>query len=64
MSQVVTISWALAQRTDFGRSDAPIPMIDELTTCVVDTGAPTTDAENITPADVSWAFSACNGRTL
>ena len=32
ISQVLTISLALVQRTALGRSEAPMPMIDELTT--------------------------------
>ena len=64
MTQVLRISRAFPQRTALGRSDAPIPIIDELTTCVVDTGAPIIDAANITDADVNCASNACNGRTL
>ena len=48
MSHVSRISRAFVQRTALGRSDAPIPMMDELTTWVVDTGAPTMEAAKIT----------------
>ena len=51
--QVLTISLAFAQRTALGRSEAPIPIMEELTTCVVDTGAPITEAPKITAAEVS-----------
>jgi len=47
-----------------GRSEAPIPMMEELTTWVVETGAPTTEAAKITTPEVSCASTACNGRTL
>ena len=39
ISQVMPISFAFFQRTDFGRSAAPMPMIEVATTWVVDTGA-------------------------
>ena len=43
MIQVTAMSLALAQRTARGRSEAPMPMIEVATTCVVDTGAPPSD---------------------
>jgi hypothetical protein len=54
---VLTISLALAQRTALGRSEAPTPMMDELTTWVVDTGAPIMDALKITEAEVRLPVS-------
>jgi hypothetical protein len=57
MTQVLTISLALAQRTALGRSEAPMPMMDELTTWVVDTGAPIMDALKITEAEVRLPVS-------
>ena len=51
------------QRTERGRSEAPMPMIEVATTWVVDTGAPASEAAKITPAEVSWEFRACRGRT-
>ena len=53
MTQVMAMSFAFFQRTAFGRSEAPMPMIDVATTCVVDTGAPITDAVRMTIAEVS-----------
>ena len=53
MIQVVTISFAFAQRTALGRSAAPIPMSAELTTWVVETGAPSMEALMITDAEVN-----------
>jgi len=53
ITQVLTISLALPQRTALGRSEAPIPMIDELTTWVVETGAPIIEAPKITEAEVN-----------
>ena len=52
MIQVVTISAALPQRTAFGRSEAPMPMMEEATTWVVETGAPNRDELKITLAAV------------
>jgi hypothetical protein len=52
ISQVMTISPALPQRTAFGRSDAPMPMMEEATTWVVETVAPNTDEAKITLAAV------------
>ena len=43
-TQVLTISLAVFQRTALGRSEAPIPIMEELTTWVVETGAPTIEA--------------------
>ena len=63
-TQVLTISLAVFQRTALGRSEAPIPMMEELTTWVVDTGAPITEAAKITAPEVSCASTACKGRTL
>ncbi len=63
-THVLTISFAVFQRTDFGRSEAPTPIIEELTTWVVETGAPITDAKKITAPEVSCVFTACKGRTL
>jgi hypothetical protein len=48
MTQVMAMSLAFFQRTAFGRSEAPMPMIEVATTCVVDTGAPITDAVRMT----------------
>ena len=53
IAHVLRISTAFAHRTERGRSDDPIPIIDELTTCVVDTGAPVMDALRMTAADVN-----------
>ena len=57
-NQVTAISRAFVQRTALGRSDAPIPVMDDDTTCVVDTGAPMTDAIKITLAEVTCEFTA------
>ena len=64
MIQVLRISMAFAQRTDLGLSEEPMPIIEELTTCVVETGAPVMDAMKITPAEVNWASRAWSGRIL
>ncbi len=40
-----------------------MPMIEVATTCVVDTGAPTTEAERISSPEVSCEDKACSGRT-
>ena len=50
MRHVLRISCALDHRTALGRSEAPMPMIDELTTCVVETGAPNWEAVKMTAA--------------
>ena len=52
------------KRTALGRSEAPMPMMDEATTWVVETGAPNIDELKITPAAVICESSACRGRIL
>jgi len=52
-SQAVAISWATPQRTLLTRSAAPAPIMDELTTWVVLTGPPTSEAPRMTVADAS-----------
>ena len=54
-SQAVAISCATPQRTLFILSAAPTPMMAELTTWVVLTGPPTSEAPRMTTAEVSWA---------
>lgn len=63
-SQAVAISWATVQRTLFTLSAAPAPMIEELTTCVVLTGPPNSDAVKITTADANCEAKASTGRIL
>ena len=52
-TQVTAISLAFFQRTARGLSAEPMPMIEVATTWVVDTGAPMTEAERMTIAEVS-----------
>jgi hypothetical protein len=52
-THLLTISLTVFQRTALGRSEAPIPMMEELTTWVVETGAPTNEAAKITTPEVS-----------
>ena len=54
INHAATISLATPQRTLPNLSDAPMPMIAELTTCDVLTGNPTADAERMTSPDVNW----------
>ena len=49
--QATTISWATFQRTLLMRSAEPTPMIAELTTWVVLTGPPNSDAPKMTVAE-------------
>lgn len=53
MTQVLAMSRAFAHRTALGRSEEPMPMIEELTTWVVDTGAPNAEAPKMTRAEVN-----------
>ena len=53
MSQAVMMSPATLQRTLLKLSEDPTPMIAELTTCVVLTGIPNSEAPSITIAEVS-----------
>jgi hypothetical protein len=52
-THVNKISLAFAQCTARGCSEAPMPMMAVLTTCVVETGPPNKDAPKITPAEVN-----------
>ena len=63
-SQAVAIPFATVQRTLFFRSAAPTPMIAELTTWVVLTGPPASEAPSMTSADVSWEAKPSTGRIL
>jgi hypothetical protein len=64
MTQAVRISPATLQRTLLKRSEAPTPMIAELTTCEVLTGRPNSEAPMITNAEVNWVEKLCSGRIL
>src|SRR5512137_61473 len=63
-SQAVAISCATPQRTLFTRSAEPTPMMDELTTWVVETGPPTSEAPRMTIAEASWEENPSTGRIL
>ena len=52
IAHVLSISTAFAHLTERGFSEEPIPIIEELTTWVVDTGAPVSEALSITAAEV------------
>ncbi len=52
-THVNKISLAFAQCTARGCSDAPMPIMAVLTTCVVETGPPNKEAAKITPAEVN-----------
>ena len=58
------ISRITPQRTLLNLSDDPTPTIAELTTCVVLTGAPVSEAPTITMADVNCAAKLCTDLTL
>ena len=63
-SQAVAISRATPQRTLFTLSPAPTPMMDELTTCVVLTGPPMSEAPRMTVDEASWEENPSTGRIL
>jgi hypothetical protein len=50
--------------TFFHRSAVPAPIIEELTTWVVDTGPPSIEAVRITAADETWAVNPSTGFNL
>ena len=62
MSQAVKMSWATPQRTFERRSAEPTPMIAELTTWLVLSGPPSSEAVSTTEAAVNWAVKPCTGR--
>src|SRR3989338_5913689 len=62
-SHARSMSWATAQRTDFGRKAAPAPNIEEEITWVVETGNPRAAVRYITAADVLCAAKPWTGRT-
>ena len=64
MNQAVTISSATLQRTLPKLSEAPTPMIAELTTCDVLTGNPKNEAPRITNPEVIWVEKLWMGRIL
>ena len=55
---------ATPQRTLLSRSAEPMPTIVELTTWVVLTGPPTSEAPKMTAADVTWLLKPWTGRIL
>jgi hypothetical protein len=63
-SQAIAISPATSHLTLFSRSAAPTPMMVVLTTWVVDTGPPTSEADKITAADVTCEEKPSTGRIL
>ena len=44
------------------RRPTPIPTTDDATTCVVETGAPSSEDPKITPADAVWLARPSSGR--
>jgi len=54
INHAVKMSAATPQRTLPNLSEAPMPIIAELTTCDVLTGNPTAEAERMTSPDVNW----------
>ena len=63
MSQARPIWRTTAQCTWCQRlRPAPIPTTEEATTWVVDTGAPTSEAPKITPAEAVWLARPSIGR--
>ena len=61
-TQASPIWRTIAQRTWCQRRrPTPTPTTDEATTWVVDTGAPSSEAPRITPADAVWLASPSIG---
>jgi len=63
MNHAVTMSFATPHRTEETRCPAPAPMMLEETTCVVDTGPPTSAAARMTEAEAVCEQKAWTDRS-